>query len=176
MRPLVDFSPRPPATRAGVALLLIGCVAAVLVAALAWTAQQQARVSRAKAEAAGQRLQAASDRVRTAQVAARAQTERLQADDRLRELHLPWGRLFAALEAAQRGVPVKLMFVDPAAGAGTVQIDAQAADLETAARYVEALVAGGLSDGSMTQHRGAFGEAATPGVVFTVTGRWHEGR
>jgi hypothetical protein len=176
MRPLVDFSPRPPATPAGVALLFAGCAAVVAVAAFAWNAQQRAAASLAEVQAAERRLQAVDDGARAAQAAARAQVQRLESDERLRELHLPWGRLFAALESAQIKVPVKLMFVDPAAGAGTVQVDAQAADLATAARYVEALVAGGLAEATITQHRSAFGESAAPGVVFTATGRWHEGQ
>lgn len=176
MRPLVEFSSRSVATWAGVLLLLAGSLAMAVAAAFVWNARQHAAAWQHQAAAAELRGQAAADRALAAQATAQLQAQQLHADERLRELHRPWGRLFGALEAAQQDMPVKLMFVDPAAAAGTVQIDAQAADLDTAARYVEALVAGGLAEAAITQHRGAFGEAATPGVLFTVTGRWHEGR
>ena len=176
MMPLVEFSSRPPATRAGVLLLLAGLAAMALVVVLVWNSRQHAAAWQQRTDAAEQRVQAATDRARAVQAAAQVQVQQLQSDERLRELHRPWGRLFGALEAAQQAEPVKLMFVDPAAAAGTVHIDAQAGGIDTAARYVQALVAAGLAEAAITQHRAAFGEGAAPGVVFTVTGRWHEGR
>ena len=160
------------ASRVGVALVVMGCMALALGGLSltgAWAAHAESQ--RAAAAADAPRARAAAPTPAESLLTPAELTLERQIGGIARALQTPWSELLAALEAAASPA-VALLTVEPASTQQTVRLSAQARDPQAMLNYLAALQADRrLSQVTLTAHE-LPGEPAGAPVRFQHQARW----
>ncbi len=153
----------------GVVLLALGVAAAFV--AMSFHDELRSEADLLESRAAKLERRARGDAPIEVQIDESARLEIVRANEIIDQLALPWDRLFRAVEGAA-SERVVLRGIAPDAKAGTVQIDAETADIEAMFDYVRRLDRqDGLSNVYLLQHQRERRNAARP-IRFLVSAVW----
>jgi nitrate reductase NapAB chaperone NapD len=165
----LDFQPRPQLARwAQWSVLACGAALAALAVAHELEVQRESRELKARVLAAERPAAAVGTGARRPAAAADSLDARREAI--LRELNLPWGRVFELVER-MASPKVTAVALQPDARNGTVKVVAEAASQSAMLDYVKALSADpGVARVQLVSHEVQTGVPGRP-VRFTVIGK-----